>query len=350
MIPDGNRPSGKDIVNGIIAATTQGGSGALLMRDYTISNRVVNGLFARQKITTAGRFGDERQSLPGANAPQRIATSGQKSDGSPQWDAWADARFYDIKDRRYQLDTDGNMQQAYVGADSLVTSNLVLGLAGAYEGSDQNGYRNYVSTDTDAYVIGPYVGYRVLPNVVLDGWLGYAYQNVDTRIANAKGSYSVNQFFASLNATAQFDFDFIGIQPKLSFYYSHADTDDLKLKVGDLGGNRFGTLTVPINDQDVGLLDQSVEFNHAFAPTQDLLLMPYVRAGGRYAFQRPNDGKILSGDLTLVTSSPWSGNIRGGLRTLVYDQVVIDVGGGYLSLGQGGLDIWEGKLAFQWLF
>ena len=136
VIPDGNRPSGKDIVNGIIAATTQGGSGALLMRDYTISNRVVNGLFARQKITTAGRFGDERQSLPGANAPQRIATSGQKSDGSPQWDAWADARFYDIKDRRYQLDTDGNMQQAYVGVDSLVTSNLVLGLAGAYEGSD----------------------------------------------------------------------------------------------------------------------------------------------------------------------------------------------------------------------
>ena len=202
------------------------------------------------------------------------------------------------------------MQQAYVGVDSLVTSNLVLGLAGAYEGSDQNGYRNYVSTDTDAYVIGPSVGYRVLPKVVLDGWLGYAYQNVDTRIANAKGSYSVNQFFASLNATAQLDFEFIGIQPKLSFYYSHADTDDLKLKVGDLGGNRFGTLTVPINDQDVGLLDQSVEFNHAFAPTQDLLLMPYVRAGGRYAFQRPNDGKILSGDLTLVTSSPWSGNIR----------------------------------------
>ena len=187
MIPDGNRPSGKDIVNGIIAATTQGGSGALLMRDYTISNRVVNGLFARQKIRAASRFGDGRQSVPGTNAPQGIATSGQQSEGSPQWDAWADARFYDIKDQRYQLDTSGTLQQAYVGADSLVTSDLVLGLAGAYEGSDQNGYQGYVSTNTDAYTIGPYVGYRVLPNVVLDGWLGYAYQSVDTRITIAKG-------------------------------------------------------------------------------------------------------------------------------------------------------------------
>ena len=126
----------------------------------------------------------------------------------------------------------------------------------------------------------------------------------------------MNQFFASLNATALFDFDFIGIQPKLSFYYSHADTKDLKLKVGDSAGNRLGTLTVPINDQDLGLLEQSVELNHAFTTSQDLLLMPYVRAGGRYAFQRPNNGKILSGDLELVTSSPWSSNIRGGLRTL----------------------------------
>ena len=78
--------------------------------------------------------------------------------------------------------------------------------------------------------------------------------------------------------------------------------------------------------------------------------MPYVRAGGRYAFQQANNGKILSGDLTLVTSSPWSGNIRGGLRTLVSDKMVVDVSGGYLSLGQNGLDIWEGKVAFQWLF
>jgi hypothetical protein len=72
--------------------------------------------------------------------------------------------------------------------------------------------------------------------------------------------------------------------------------------------------------------------------------MPYVELGANYEFARPNGGRILTGDLSLATPSPWSYSIHGGARTLIWKTVLIEASAGYLSFGQRGLDAWEGLL------
>jgi hypothetical protein len=90
--------------------------------------------------------------------------------------------------------------------------------------------------------------------------------------------------------------------------------------------------------------------NRPWAASDDLLVMPYGRAGIRYDFERPNDGQLVTPDLEPVTPSAWSGNLRLGVKALVNKVVIVDASAGYLSFGQNGLDVWQGRLAVSWLF
>lgn len=43
-------------------------------------------------------------------------------------------------------------------------------------------------------------------------------------------------------------------------------------------------------------------------------------------------------------------SMRSGIRALVSDSISIEAGGGYLSLGQSGLDEWEARLHVAFSF
>jgi hypothetical protein len=63
-----------------------------------------------------------------------------------------------------------------------------------------------------------------------------------------------------------------------------------------------------------------------------------------YGFERPNDGYILTGNLDSARTEPLSGTVRLGLRTLLDGSTTLTTSAGYLSLGQGGLNIWEWRI------
>jgi hypothetical protein len=79
-------------------------------------------------------------------------------------------------------------------------------------------------------------------------------------------------------------------------------------------------------------------------------VVPFAEFGVAYEFDRPNGGEILTADLSLATPSAWSGTLRAGARMLLNNSVQIEATGGYLSFGQSGLDIWEGKLHVSYGF
>ena len=78
--------------------------------------------------------------------------------------------------------------------------------------------------------------------------------------------------------------------------------------------------------------------------------MPFAELGANYEFERPNGGQILTGDLKEATPSPWSVSLRGGARMLLTNALQLEASAGYLSFGQDGLDIWEGKLHLSYAF
>ena len=63
-----------------------------------------------------------------------------------------------------------------------------------------------------------------------------------------------------------------------------------------------------------------------------------------YAFDRPNNGEKLTGDLRTFIPSPWVGSVRSGARMQLPGNALVGASVGYLSFAQNGLDVWEGKL------
>ena len=93
-----------------------------------------------------------------------------------------------------------------------------------------------------------------------------------------------------------------------------------------------------------------VRNSRIYAFDNGMTIMPYAEIGAVYEFDRPNDGQILTADLALVTPSAWTGTFRVGARMQLNNSVQVEASGGYLSFGQSGLDIWEGKFQVSFGF
>lgn len=70
----------------------------------------------------------------------------------------------------------------------------------------------------------------------------------------------------------------------------------------------------------------------------------------RNEFQRPNDGEVMTGNLSTTDSSPWIGAAHIGMRNLLTPTTFMEVDIGYLSLGKQDLNMWEYKLYFSHSF
>ena len=98
------------------------------------------------------------------------------------------------------------------------------------------------------------------------------------------------------------------------------------------------------------MADGLLEINRDFILKNGTVIEPYAEAGVDCAFSRPNNGQILTGDLSYVDTSPWSGSISAGARMLLAKSLFIEASARYLSIGQSDLDIWEGRLFLSYGF
>ena len=72
--------------------------------------------------------------------------------------------------------------------------------------------------------------------------------------------------------------------------------------------------------------------------------IPYLDLSVRYEYLRANDGMIMSGDLTSMPTSAWTGMVKFGARTLLGGMTFLEIGGGYTSFFQRQLNTWESRI------
>lgn len=162
------------------------------------------------------------------------------------------------------------------------------------------------------------------------------------------GSYQSRLWSGNVTAHGQYTFGEYYVRPKVSVSYAHGENDAYDLE-GDIIGIPV-EVRFPKYDDNYGVMDFSTEFSRIFTLRNGGRLMPYIELGVAYEFERPNDGKILTSDLTWKTTSAWSGNVRVGARALVAENLQIDASAGYLSIGHDDLNVWEGKLQISYGF
>ncbi|MCK3779807.1 autotransporter domain-containing protein [Ensifer sesbaniae] len=264
------------------------------------------------------------------------------------WNFWSDIQFADISDERYERDSDTLARSLTMGLDRRITSDLVIGMTVSLEDSSTDAFDGTLGIDTDGFSFGPYAAYRLSKHWAIDGSLTYGRYNNDIDLSVLSGQQDSERLAGEISLHGQYKVDAYLIRPKVSVSWSHVDSDAY-----DLSGSILNTpvsVSLPGDSFNYGILDLSTEVSRTFRLPDGQPFLVFTELGAEYQFERPNDGKILTGDLTEVTPSPWSFSLRSGFRMLVNDNLQIEATGGYLSFGQNDLDVWEGKLHVSWSF
>ncbi|GAU86063.1 hypothetical protein BIWAKO_06011 [Bosea sp. BIWAKO-01] len=275
-------------------------------------------------------------------------TTGRDLGPPSQWNAWTDTRAIATSDQRHGLDVKSLLGSFVFGVDRSITEDTVAGLSISLEGSRTRGFDGFMKARSNGVTAGPYVAYRLSPNWAIDASLTYgAYENT-LELSVLEGSYLSQRIAGSVTLHGQYTLGEVFLRPKAVVTYSNNFSDAYRLS-GRL-------LNIPINlrmpdaNFNYGLVQTTLEISRLVTLSEGTAFIPYFEVGAQYEFDRPDGGQILTGDLSLATPSRWSYSARGGVRALISSSVQVEASAGYLSFGQQGLDVWEGRLNLSYRF
>ncbi len=275
-------------------------------------------------------------------------TPGRDLPAPSLWNFWSDIQFADISDERFHRDSDTLARSLTIGLDRRITDDLVVGMTVSLEDSSTDAFDGTLGIDTDGFSFGPYAAYRLSKHWAIDGSLTYGRYDNDIELDVLNGQQDSQRLAGEISLHGQYKVDAYFIRPKASVSWSHIESDSY-----DLSGSILNipvTISLPGDSFNYGVLDLSTEVSRHFRLPNGHPFLVFTELGAEYQFERPNDGKITTGNLSEITPSPWSFSLRSGFRMLVNDNLQIEATGGYLSFGQDDLDVWEGKLHISWSF
>lgn len=275
-------------------------------------------------------------------------TSGRQFVEEPLWNFWSETRGVYARDQRHNLDTEGYSGSFLFGFDRETDDGTVLGISASFEGSGSEGYDGGLDNAAYGLSAGPYFAHRLSPEWAVSGSLGYLLMHNDLSVLVLDGDYLSHQLSAAMTLNGQYRYNEWTLRPRFGVSYAETFVEDYKLS-GTISGT---PVEVNIGSDHFGYGEAEIagEASTYVDLGDNLLGMPYGEIGVLYGFDRPNDGKILSGNLTFEDTSPITGTLRGGMRFFYDDRIFFDVGAGYLSIGQNGLDIWEAKARVSFAF
>jgi hypothetical protein len=275
-------------------------------------------------------------------------TPGREFAPQALWNSWIDAYYFDFRDRRYNLDFDGRDSLVVVGTDRLLQPNLAVGLLVSFQNGHTTGFDDNWITNSNQITVGPYLGYQFSPTWALNASLGYGNSTNNVDIANFNGSYIAQSGSFEVDMIGQYAYQDLHLRIKPALFYSYIYTNAYQMS-GNLAGINLN-IPVPNDNFSLGLVAISFEINRDFKLKTFKVLEPFADIGVLYAFERPNNGKILTGNLSVASTSPWSGSVRLGARVMVSKSLYVSANGGYLSIGQAELNIWEARLYLSYAF
>jgi outer membrane autotransporter protein len=264
------------------------------------------------------------------------------------WNVWTEALYSHTTDRRYGLNTKGQVATFTVGLDRRLNEDVVLGLSLSLQSSSTDMFSGHLESKSKGFTVGPYLAVRLTPHWAINLSASYGQSDNDLRILFLDGG-SLSQFYSgSIELHGQYSVGEFKLRPRVNVSYTHIRSGEQQLSGQILG--RPITVTLPESSSNLGLVGAYAEVSRLFTFSNGTRLIPYAELGVQYEFERPNGGEILTANLDTVVPAAWAGSARGGFRMLVARSLLFDASGAYLSLGHPGLDVWEGKFRISYGF
>jgi hypothetical protein len=269
---------------------------------------------------------------------QAPLTEGRQLLEDPAWNVWfAVGPFTNTADQRHGLDNSTRSNYATFGIDRAIGANVVFGVSANLEKNHTEGFGGTYRVAGEGITAGPHLAYRLSNEWTMDLSATTAWYDNETHVDLMSGSYGSRRYTGALNFSGQYVIDNTFLRPRLNGSFTYSTTDQY-----DLNGTFFGSeMALPFDAAITRYGDTTagLEINHAIGR-----FIPYLDLSARYEYLRANEGLIMSGDLTSVPTLAWTGMVKFGARTLLGGMTFLEIGGGYTSFFQRGLQTWESRI------
>lgn len=215
------------------------------------------------------------------------------------WDIWSEGNFSLFNDNTSQS---GNFGVVHLGADYLVSANVLLGARVQIDWIDQAFATTNGKVDGTGFMAGPYATIALGDNLFFDisGAWGLS-QNTISPFGTYTDHFSTSRWMIDGSLAGQYVLDNWTVRPTLAFAY----IDDYQNPYTD-------SLNVPIPGQRVaqGEVSFAPHVSYDFMLEDGSVLTPWLEVKGHYAFQtagKPSTGSY--GD----AMNAFSASIGGGI-------------------------------------
>ena len=259
------------------------------------------------------------------------------------WQVWADVRHTGVSDDRNEIDTSGHANSFLIGIHRSLGKDGLGGIAFANSKTSLGTFGSSVRNEGDSFFVGPYGGYRLDTHWLLDGWAAWGRTDNDTELDVLKGSFKSTTGLISANLTGGYDVGEYLLRPKLALFYSHNKSDAFDYTGSLPYANQIYNVILRVNENsfEYATSEASGDISRIFTTTDGVQIIPALRLGVRYDIERPNDGQVLNENLTMESTTPWSGSARIVLAVAPQRHQRFEVITGYYSIGRQDLDLWD---------
>lgn len=275
-------------------------------------------------------------------------TTARQLDEDHAWNIWGDNYYFGIRDNRNDINNKGDATNFVLGADRHICKNLIGGFSLSAIHLDTAAFDNALKNNVKGYKLGPYFGYQISSKWAIDGSINYGrFQNQNT-ILTLDSHYVTKLVNATLHSTGLYQFGNFQIrpQPLISYTYFRNPTYHFTGAINN----------IPIQIMReaehfaLGLAEFKIENNYTKETRNGDVIQPYTEIGIDYAFVRPSDDQIYSGNLVLASIPKVSGLFTLGLRAFYTKKLLIQASTSYLSIGQKNYNLWDARLLISYSF
>lgn len=250
----------------------------------------------------------------------------------PTLDVWAEGHYTHYEDDVSNGKSDGDFGLLYLGADYLVTSNVLFGVLVQFDWSDEDMQTTDGNIDGRGWMAGPYLSARLSENLFFNSRAAWGQSDNDIRIGTTTGSFDTDRWLVSSDLTGNWRNGAWRFTPSVGIAYAQEDQDRYT--------NSAGTV-VPSQTVSLGRVTFGPEVAYRMAAGGGTFIEPMASLKGLWDFD--NEGNLVI-DGIVASPDDFRGRFEGGVIVTVPGGLALRATGNYDGIGSGDFEAYGGEL------
>ncbi|MEL6621151.1 MAG: autotransporter outer membrane beta-barrel domain-containing protein, partial [Pseudomonadota bacterium] len=243
----------------------------------------------------------------------------------PRWDVWFEASF-----TKYEASqgSDGHFGIAYLGADYLLSADLLVGALVQVDSLDDGNDGTGATTEGTGWMFGPYMTARIGDNLIFDGRLAYGQSdNTISPFGTYADDFDSDRILIDASLSGNYDWNNWVVTPNLAISYIE---DRQRSYVDSLG------VTIPEQTVSLGQIRVGPTFSTTLDGQNGSVIRPSFTLNGIYNFS-DTDGVVIVNDTSGETDG-FRARIEAGVEIAGRNGARFQFSANYDGIGQSDFE------------